>query len=74
MRLVECQVCGDDVGRGPAGLGIKQHSSMHRREFRELTGRREEDYDEVREFFQEDGYQPTIQEAALDDEQKTLPV
>lgn len=72
METVECSVCGAEVGLGPAGLGIKQHSAMHRREFRELTGRQEADYAEVREFFQRDGRQPTLDEALTADEQRAL--
>jgi hypothetical protein len=72
MTDVECTVGGRLVGRGPAGLGINQHSAMHRREFQELTGHEPESYQEVREFFETKGHQPTIQQAALDDEQQAL--
>lgn len=71
--MVTCQVCGAEVGRGPAGLGIKQHSKMHRREFRDLTGRREQSYAEVVEFFETEGRQPTLLEASLGCEQTALP-
>lgn len=46
---VECTVCGALVGRGPAGLGIKQHASKHRREFADRYGRGPHDYAEVRD-------------------------
>lgn len=46
----ECQVCGRMVKRGPGGLGIKQHSGKHRRQFEEEFGREAEDYDEVIEL------------------------
>lgn len=72
METVECTVCGDDVGLGPAGLGLKIHSKKHRREFRELTGREPRDYDEVREFFDSEGRQPTLGEAIVDDEQVAI--
>jgi hypothetical protein len=72
MKRVECSVCGKEIGRGPDGLGIKRHSAMHRREFRELVGRQPEDYAEVREFFQNEGRQPTLREAMLTDEQLAL--
>lgn len=58
---VTCSVCGREVGRGPDGLGIKQHSAMHRRQFEQLVGREPEDYDEVREVVSErlvDGVAP----------------
>lgn len=49
MSEVVCSVCGEEVGQGPQGLGIKRHSGMHRREFRERFGRDPEDYQEVRD-------------------------
>jgi len=73
MERVECTVCGRTVGRGPSGLGLKQHSKAHRREFKELTGRWPENYDEVRDFFAAEGRQPTLLEAATTDEQRALP-
>jgi len=67
---VECRVCGRSVGRGPSGLGIKQHSKRHRREFRDLVGREPEDYQEVVEVL---GQQPTLHQASLDERQLALP-
>lgn len=72
METVECSVCGAEVGLGPSGLGIKQHSAMHRREFRELTGRRADDYAEVRQFFRREGRQPTLRESITAEEQAAL--
>jgi hypothetical protein len=43
--MVECSVCGEDIGR----MGMAKHSGMHKREFREAFGREPEDYDEVRD-------------------------
>lgn len=69
---VECSVCGDQIGRGPSGMGLAQHAATHRREFEDLTGRQPTDYDEVREFFATEGRQPTLHEAALDEDQTGL--
>lgn len=73
MEKVECSVCGEEVGRGPAGLGLKQHSGRHKREFRELTGREPDSYDEVREFFAGPGRAPTLEEAILEEPQAAIP-
>ena len=37
------------IGKGPEGLGIRRHASVHRREFAAAFGREPEDYAEVRE-------------------------
>lgn len=77
-EIVECTVCGDDVGRGPGGLGLMSHANAHRREFIETFGRRPEDYDEVRDVLGS-GYPPrdatdqlTLWESLTDDQQETL--
>jgi hypothetical protein len=72
MDSVECRVCGQEVGRGPAGLGIKQHSKRHRREFRDLTGRKPNSYAEVVEFFETEGRQPTLLEAVESENQAAI--
>lgn len=69
-KIVECQVCGEDVGYGPSGLGIKQHSKAHKKQFRDLYGRDPDDYQEVIEKLGK--HHPTIWETILDDEQSTL--
>lgn len=77
-EVVECQVCGADVGKGPGGLGLTAHSKKHRRQFRERFGRRPEDYQEVRErlapamdILDDDG-QMTLWEPLTDDEQLAM--
>jgi hypothetical protein len=76
--VVTCTVCGDDVGRGPGGLGTISHANRHRREFLAAFGRRPEDYAEVREVLgrgvvtDSDRRQLTLAEALTDDEQASL--
>jgi len=72
MEKVECRVCGEEVGRGPSGLGLKQHSGAHKREFRELTGREAEDYSEVVDFFDGPGRAPTLEESIVDERQTAI--
>ena len=72
MEKVECRVCGREVGRGPAGLGLKQHSGKHRREFVEITGREPDSYAEVRDFLAGRGQQPTLKQSILSAEQTAL--
>lgn len=45
---VECAVCGRMIGKGPEGLGIRVHASVHREQFAARRGRPPEDYAEVR--------------------------
>lgn len=77
-EVVTCTVCGDDVGRGPGGLGLISHANRHRREFRERFGRRPENYQEVRDVLgrgyplRGDTDQLTLWESLTDDEQATL--
>lgn len=78
-EVVECTVCGDDVGRGPGGLGLMSHAAMHRREFRDRVGRRPEGYDEVRDRLGgatyrhiSDDEQLTLWESLTDDQQEAL--
>lgn len=59
--VVECTVCGEDVGR----RGIGKHAGVHRREFRERFGRPPKDYDEVREALGDDS--PPEDVATLDE-------
>ena len=77
-EAVTCTVCGDDVGKGPGGLGLTMHGKMHRREFREAFGRWPEDYQEVRDKLRQsdpvrDADQTTLWEALTDDEQASFP-
>lgn len=72
MGTVECSVCGEEVGRGPAGLGLLKHSRMHRREFEKIMRREPESYEEVRQLFQSPYRQVTVYEALVDAEQQAL--
>jgi len=75
---VVCSVCGDEVGRGPNGLGLFNHAQMHRREYQERTGTWPDDYQDVRDMLGNrnppplDQCQLTLQEAVTDDEQTSL--
>lgn len=76
--VVTCTVCGDDVGRGPGGLGQVMHAKRHRRQFRELYGRAPDSYQEVRDALgqgislDDDRRHLTLAEAMTDDEQASL--
>jgi len=77
-ETVSCTVCGDEVGRGPGGLGLAMHAKMHRREYRERVGRWPESYEEVRQKVGRphpatDNEQMTLWEALTDPEQASLP-
>ena len=43
---VECSICGESVGR----MGIGRHAKIHRKEFRDITGRSAGDYQEVKDL------------------------
>lgn len=76
-ETVTCTVCGREIGKGPAGVGLAMHGKRHRRQFREAFGRPPRDYQEVREKLNPDGLDPgqtTIWQAMLDDDQQTLDV
>jgi hypothetical protein len=75
---VTCTVCGEDVGKGPAGLGLAMHGKTHREEFRRQFGRKPENYQEVRDKLGKPiptrgDDQTTLWEALNDPEQASLP-
>lgn len=74
---VECTVCGEMVGKGPAGLGISSHAAKHRREYREQFGGWPSSYEQVRQKLGTmavvpDDEQMTISEALTEEEQTAL--
>ncbi|ALJ99695.1 hypothetical protein BGV91_gp32 [Haloarcula californiae icosahedral virus 1] len=77
-ETVNCTVCGDEVGKGPGGLGLYSHASKHRREYREAFGSWPADYQQVRDRLgtthpAHDDEQTTLWESLTDDEQATFP-
>lgn len=74
MTTVVCQVCGDEIGRGPNGLGLISHANKHRREFTEIFGRPPSDYEEVRQKLGTSfpAGQLTLWESLTDDEQESI--
>lgn len=65
--VVTCSVCGDRVGKGPNGLGIRRHAMMHRRQFHELVGEWPGDYQEVRDLLGDDSRFTPGAQIGLDD-------
>lgn len=74
---VTCSVCGEEIGKGPGGLGLFQHSAMHRREYKEQVGSWPMSYQDVRDVVgrtsaADDPDQTTLWESLTDDEQASL--
>lgn len=70
-EVVECTACGEEIGRGPAGLGVVAHWNMHRREYRaacDVKGRPSKQ--EIREWLNDGGgFDRTV---AVEDDQARL--
>jgi hypothetical protein len=47
-----CSICGQKLDPNP--LSGPAHARKHKNQFRDLTGRFPDDYEEVREFFEEE--------------------
>lgn len=78
-ETVTCTVCGEDVGKGPGGLGIASHAQKHRREYREQVGKWPSDYQDVRDRLgttdpASDAAQATLWESVTDEAQRTFPL